>query len=71
MDKDNKLSEQLKIDFFVTRSHEKDAALMYVLREKIKAGEQTIVFGATRYHVEYLAELANKAGLKSAFIYGA
>ena len=39
VDKDNKLSDQLKIDFFVTRSNEKEAGLMYILREKIKDGE--------------------------------
>ena len=71
VDKDNKLSEQLLIDFFVCRSNEKEATLMLILQEKVKAGEQTIVFGATRYHVEYLNELANKSGMKSVCIYGA
>ena len=71
VDKDNKLSEQLKIHFFVCRSNEKEAALMYIMRERVQAGEQTIIFAATRYHVEYLCELAQKAGLKSNYIYGA
>lgn len=35
VDKDNKLSEQLKIHFFVCRSNEKEAALMYILRERV------------------------------------
>ena len=71
VDKDNKLSDQLKIHFFVVRSNEKDAALLYLMRERVKQGEQTIVFGATRYHVEYLCELALKCGFKCNFIYGA
>ena len=71
VDKDNKLSDLLKIHFFVCRSNEKEAALIYTMREKIKEGEQTIIFGATRYHVEYLCELAIKCGFKANFIYGA
>jgi ATP-dependent RNA helicase DDX54/DBP10 len=71
VDKDSKLSEQLKIHFFVCRTVEKEAVLMYILRERVQAGEQTIVFGATKYHVEYMHELCSKAGLKSTFIYGA
>lgn len=39
VDKDNKLSEQLKIHFFVVRSNEKEAALIYTLRERVQAGE--------------------------------
>lgn len=35
VDKDNKLSEQLKIHFFTCRSNEKEAGLMYVLRERV------------------------------------
>jgi ATP-dependent RNA helicase DDX54/DBP10 len=71
VDRDSKLSDQLKIHFFVVRSVEKEAALMYILRERVQTGEQTIVFAATRYHVEYLCELAIKAGFKANFIYGA
>lgn len=44
---------------------------MYTMRERVQAGEQTIVFGATRYHVEYLCEVAKKAGFKANYIYGA
>jgi ATP-dependent RNA helicase DDX54/DBP10 len=71
VDRDNKLSELLKIHFFIVRSHEKEAALIYTMRERVKINEQTIVFGATRYHVEYLCELAIKCGFKANFIYGA
>jgi ATP-dependent RNA helicase DDX54/DBP10 len=71
VDRDSKLSDNLKLHFFVTRSHEKEAALMYILRERIKKGEQTIIFGATRYHVEYLFELCHAAGLKGTAIWGA
>lgn len=71
VDRDSKLSDQLKLHFFVVRSNEKDAALMYVINEHIQATQQTIIFAATRYHVEYLHELLYKAGLKSVYIFGA
>jgi ATP-dependent RNA helicase DDX54/DBP10 len=44
---------------------------MYVINEHIQATQQTIIFAATRYHVEYLHELLSKAGLKSVYIFGA
>ena len=62
VDKDSKLSDQLKLQFYVVRSVDKDAALFYILREQVQQNQQTIVFGATRYHVEYLNELCQKAG---------
>ena len=71
VDRDNKLSDQLKIHFFICRSNEKEAALVYTMRERVQKGEQTIIFGATRYHVEYLCEMAMKCGFKANYIYGA
>ena len=71
VDRDSKLSDQLKLHFFVVRSVEKEASLMFVLREKILENQQTIVFGATKYHVEYLSELTQKAGILADYIYGA
>ena len=41
----------------IVRSGEKAAALMYIMRELIEfvnPNQQTIIFGATRYHVEYM-----------------
>lgn len=70
VDRDSKLSDDLKLQVFVVRSAEKDAALFYILREHVKLGQQTIVFGATKYHVEYLHELCIKGGFQSDYIYG-
>jgi ATP-dependent RNA helicase DDX54/DBP10 len=39
VDRDNKLSELLKIHFFIVRSNEKEAALIYTMREKVKLNE--------------------------------
>lgn len=35
VDRDSKLSEQLKLHFFVVRTKEKEAALMYIINEHI------------------------------------
>ena len=71
VDRDSKLSDNLKLHFFVVRPKEKEASLMYVINEHIEGSQQTIIFAATRYHVEYLHELLSKAGFKSVYIYGA
>ena len=57
VDRDSKLSDQLKLHFYVVRSNEKDTALFYILREHVTLNQQTIVFCATKYHVEYVHEL--------------
>lgn len=36
VDRDSKLSDHLKLHFFVVRSVEKEAALLYVLNEQIQ-----------------------------------
>ena len=74
LDKDSKLSDDLKLHFFTIKSHEKIAALLYVMQELIEQKDQkaqTIIFAATRYHVEYLYEVTAAAGFKVAHIYGA
>ena len=35
VDRDSKLSDQLKLHFYVVRSGEKEASLFYILREKV------------------------------------
>ena len=38
VDRDSKLSDQLKLHFYCVRSAEKDAALFYILRELVTEG---------------------------------
>lgn len=74
VDRDSKLSEQLKCHFMVVRSHEKLGILIHILQELILQKDdrdQSLIFAATRHHVEYLHEMLNLAGLKSTFVYGA
>lgn len=38
---------------------DKAALLLYLLRNVVKPQEQTVVFAATKHHVEYLKEVRN------------
>ncbi|KAL9961892.1 hypothetical protein ACROYT_G030925 [Oculina patagonica] len=69
LDVDSKLSEQLKLAFFSVRSDDKPAVLLNILQNLVKPSEQTLVFTATKHHVEYLKELLEFAGIESSFVY--
>ena len=70
LDTDTKVSENLRLAFFVTRKEEKAAALLALLKHVIPSGQPTIIFASTRHHVEFLVQLLIKSGLKAVHIYG-
>ncbi|XP_042365050.1 ATP-dependent RNA helicase DDX54 [Plectropomus leopardus] len=71
LDVDSKLSDQIKLSFFQLRVDDKQALLLHLLRNVVKPQEQTVVFVATKHHVEYLKELLTSEGLECAYIYSA
>uniref|UniRef100_A0A6Q2ZA50 ATP-dependent RNA helicase DDX54 n=1 Tax=Esox lucius TaxID=8010 RepID=A0A6Q2ZA50_ESOLU len=71
LDLDSKLSELLKLGFFHLRMDDKPALLLHLLRNVVKPQEQTVVFVATKHHVEYLKELLTSEGIECAYIYSA
>uniref|UniRef100_A0A3B5BBV9 ATP-dependent RNA helicase DDX54 n=1 Tax=Stegastes partitus TaxID=144197 RepID=A0A3B5BBV9_9TELE len=71
LDVDSKLSDQIKLSFFHLRMDDKPALLLHLLRNVVKPQEQTVVFAATKHHVEYLKELLTLEGLECAYIYSA
>uniref|UniRef100_A0A665VZP1 ATP-dependent RNA helicase DDX54 n=1 Tax=Echeneis naucrates TaxID=173247 RepID=A0A665VZP1_ECHNA len=71
LDVDSKLSDQIKLSFFHLRVDNKPAMLLHLLRNVVKPQEQTVVFVATKHHVEYLKELLSSEGLDCAYIYSA
>uniref|UniRef100_A0AAX7U7J8 ATP-dependent RNA helicase DDX54 n=2 Tax=Haplochromini TaxID=319058 RepID=A0AAX7U7J8_ASTCA len=71
LDVDSKLSDQIKLSFFHLRVDDKPALLLHLLRNVVKPQEQTVVFAATKHHVEYLKELLSSEGLECAYIYSA
>ena len=52
------------------RHEDKAAALLWLLREVIPADSPTLVFAATRHHVEFLHTLLTREGLRSCCVYG-
>ncbi|XP_036436067.1 ATP-dependent RNA helicase DDX54 [Colossoma macropomum] len=71
LDVDTKLSDQLKLAFFHLRLDDKPALLLHLLRNVVKPQEQTVVFVATKHHVEYLNQLLTAEGIECAYIYSA
>ncbi|KAJ1569530.1 ATP-dependent RNA helicase ddx54 [Nowakowskiella sp. JEL0078] len=71
LDVDTKISKELQMLFLGTKHEDKDASLIYILRELIKPNEQSIIFVATKHHVEYVNNLLIDAGVNSTYIYGA
>ncbi len=70
LDADTKISPDLKMYFFRVRDEEKVAALLFLLREVIDAAQSTIVFVATRHHVEFLSLILEKEKIASVPIHG-
>lgn len=60
----------MTLTYLTCRSEEKIGALVYLLSTIIETGKLTIVFTATRHHVEYLNEILRVAGVESLPVYG-
>ncbi|XP_069668807.1 ATP-dependent RNA helicase DDX54 isoform X2 [Periplaneta americana] len=69
LDVESKLPEQLKLAFICCRSENKPAALLCLLKHVIKSDNLTVVFAATKHHVEYLHMLLTKTGISNTYIY--
>lgn len=55
----------------MTNTDDKPASLLFLLQNVVKLQNQlTIIFTATRHHVEFLHELLRVAGIDSTVIYG-
>ncbi|KAL9144633.1 hypothetical protein ABFS82_14G308600 [Erythranthe guttata] len=70
LDLETKISPDLKLAFFTIRQEEKHAALLYLIREKIHFGEQTLIFVSTKYHVEFVHSLFREDGIDASICYG-
>ncbi|KAL3934498.1 MAG: hypothetical protein SGBAC_009796 [Bacillariaceae sp.] len=78
LDSEANVSEDLRVGFVTCRSLEKDAVLLQLLNaiqadtekhEGVRTG-LTLVFCATRHHVEYVATLIQSSGKEATMIYG-
>ncbi|KGN66771.1 putative DEAD-box ATP-dependent RNA helicase 29 [Cucumis sativus] len=70
LDLDTKISPDLKVVFFTLRQEEKNAALLYLIREQISADQQSLIFVSTRHHVEFLNVLFREEGIEPSVCYG-
>jgi ATP-dependent RNA helicase DDX54/DBP10 len=78
LDQEASVSAELRIAFITCRSLDKDAALLHVLQhikndQKDNEGTRTgltLIFAATRHHVEYVSALLEASGYGVTMIYG-
>ncbi|KAM7253372.1 hypothetical protein ACFE04_025990 [Oxalis oulophora] len=70
LDVETKVSPDLSLAFFTLRHEEKHAALLYLVREHISSDEQTLIFVATKHHVEFLNILFREEGIVPSLCYG-
>ena len=71
LDADTKLSPDLRMGFITVPADAKPAALLYLLREAVPTGQQTVVFASTRHHAEFLTMLLRADGMDPCVVYGA
>ena len=70
LDAEMKVSPDLKLSFTMLRQDEKIPALLYILREVVPPKQQTVVFAATRHHVELLVTVLESEGVTTSAVYG-
>lgn len=78
LDNESQLSPDLKTVFLSIKTEERDAHLINILTEhcKVSSGKKsssppmTVIFAATKHHVEYLQELLTVLGIRCTYIYG-
>lgn len=78
LDNEATVSDELRIAFITCRSADKDAALLHVVGhiQRDQSENQanrtglTLIFAATRHHVEYISTLLAASGVDSTLIYG-
>lgn len=54
LDLESKIPDTLELGFFHCRAEEKEAALLCLLKHVVEPDRMTIVFAATKHHVEFL-----------------
>ncbi|XP_031358729.1 ATP-dependent RNA helicase DDX54-like [Photinus pyralis] len=69
LDVESKLPAELDLVFLTVRSEERTAALLVLLKLHIDSKQQTVVFAATKYHVDYLHMVLDSVGISNTYIY--
>ncbi|KAL3283588.1 hypothetical protein HHI36_006726 [Cryptolaemus montrouzieri] len=69
LDVESKLPNELELFFIGVRQEEKLAALLVLLNSCINKDEPTIIFAATKHHVEYIHAVLDSMGINNIYIY--
>ncbi|CAL1261172.1 unnamed protein product [Larinioides sclopetarius] len=70
LDVDLQISENLKTSYFLCRTDDKTAVLLYLLKNVVDLEKElTVVFLATKHHVEYMKDVLEKANIPCSYIY--
>lgn len=59
LDLESKIPDTLELSFFHCRPEEREAALLCLLKHVVKPESMTVIFAATKHHVEYLHAVIN------------
>jgi len=70
LDAELKLNKKLKLSNIFCRTEEKYSILSYIFRHIFDSeSEQTILFTATKYHVEFISKLLNELSIPNSYLY--
>lgn len=69
LDVEHKLPPELQLWFLSVRPEQRVAALLVLLKSHIDQNQQTVVFAATKHHVEYLHMVLNHMEITNTYIY--
>ncbi|KAK4307467.1 hypothetical protein Pmani_020771 [Petrolisthes manimaculis] len=69
LDTEHILSENLQLAFFKCNSEDKLGLLIHLMQRVIDSNQQTVIFAATKHHVEYLHLALDKANIPNTLCY--
>ncbi|RZB58826.1 ATP-dependent RNA helicase DDX54 [Asbolus verrucosus] len=69
LDVESKIPEQLQLWYITVRPEERLAALLVLLKTHIDPNQQTVVFAATKHHVEYIHMILERVNITNTYIY--
>ncbi|XKL62330.1 hypothetical protein PGB90_002163 [Kerria lacca] len=69
LDTESKIPDTLELNFFYCRPEEREATLLCLLKHLVKKDSMTIVFAATKHHVEYLHAILLHSGILNTYVY--
>jgi ATP-dependent RNA helicase DDX54/DBP10 len=69
LDVDTKIPEALELRFIFSRSDERYATLLVLMKHFIPSNAQTIIFAATQHHVELISLILTTANISNTYVY--